>query len=118
MYINELEIDSRIKEFLHNSWKIKKLFPPQSKSLPLSLVGKNILLSVPTASGKSLVAHLTLIHRISKKNNRKKGIYIVPLKALAVEKFKELDELASCVGLKVGMAIGAVSYTHLRAHET
>ncbi len=106
MYINELEIDSRIKEFLHNSWKIKKLFPPQSKSLPLSLVGKNILLSVPTASGKSLVAHLTLIHRISKINNRKKGIYIVPLKALAVEKFKELDELASCVGLKVGMAIG------------
>jgi len=104
--INELEIDSRIKKFLRDSWKIGKLFPPQSESLPLSLNGENILLSVPTASGKSLVAHLTLIHRISEKIKGQKGIYIVPLKALASEKFKELRELASCVGLKVGMAIG------------
>ena len=106
MYVDELEIDSRIKEFLHNNWRIKNLFPPQSKSLPLSLIGKNILLSIPTASGKSLVAHLTLVHRICNKIKGQKGIYIVPLKALAAEKFKELSELASCVGLKVGIAIG------------
>ncbi|MAK40934.1 MAG: hypothetical protein CL993_04320 [Euryarchaeota archaeon] len=106
MHIDELEIDSRIKKFLSNTWNIEKLFPPQSESLPLSLVGKNVLLSIPTASGKSLVAYLTLVHRIGSKINSRKGIYIVPLKALATEKFKELKELASCMGLKVGIAIG------------
>ncbi|MBN28887.1 MAG: hypothetical protein CMB33_03345, partial [Euryarchaeota archaeon] len=35
-----------------------------------------------------------------------RGVYIVPLKALASEKFRELSEICKSVDLKVGLAIG------------
>ena len=35
-----------------------------------------------------------------------RGAYIVPLKALANEKFEDLTEIAKSVGLSVGLAIG------------
>ena len=64
------------------------------------------MLTIPTASGKSLVAHLTMIQRLISDLNGARGLYIVPLKALASEKVEELQELASLVGLRVGIAIG------------
>jgi len=64
------------------------------------------MLTIPTASGKSLVAYLALIHRLKNDLEGSRGIYVVPLKALASEKATELKQLASKVGLKVGIAIG------------
>jgi len=64
------------------------------------------MLTIPTASGKSLVAYLALIHRLKNDLEGGRGIYVVPLKALASEKASELGQLASKVGLRVGMAIG------------
>jgi len=64
------------------------------------------MLTIPTASGKSLVAYLALIHRLKNDLEGGRGIYVVPLKALASEKASELKQLASKVGLRVGMAIG------------
>ena len=64
------------------------------------------MLAVPTASGKSLVAHITLANRLIGDLNGMRGIYIVPLKALASEKYEELKDVCSSVGLKVGLAIG------------
>lgn len=64
------------------------------------------MLTIPTASGKSLVAHLTIIQRLLTDLEGCRGLYIVPLKALASEKVEELRELAELVGLTVGIAIG------------
>lgn len=82
---------------------ITTLYPPQEKAVPLALAGKNLVLAVPTASGKSLVAYLAAVKRVL--HDGGKVLYIVPLRALAAEKFEELQRFER-LGLKVGMSIG------------
>ena len=104
--LEEFEFDVRLKKMLQEKWGINSLFPPQAEALPNSLKGRNLMLAVPTASGKSLVAHITLANRLIGDLSGQRGIYIVPLKALASEKYEELNQVCSSVGLKVGLAIG------------
>ena len=54
-------------------------------------MGKSILVSAPTASGKTLIAMLAMINYLSK--NKGKVIYLSPLRALAAEKFTEFKKL-------------------------
>jgi len=102
----DLPVDSRIVDYLRSEWGVEELFPPQREALPYALAGQNVMLTIPTASGKSLVAHLTMIHRLLTDMQDARGLYIVPLKALASEKVEELRELAGLVGLRVGIAVG------------
>ncbi len=104
--LDEFDFQKKLKKFLKKEWGIGSLFPPQAEALPLSLGGSNLILAIPTASGKSLVAHITMASRLSNELKGRRGVYIVPLKALASEKFEELKEICSCVGLSVGLAIG------------
>jgi helicase len=104
--LDELGLGKKIVSFLRNEWGIEELFPPQSEALPYSLKGDNVMLTIPTASGKSLIAYLTIIHRLVNDLSGQKAIYVVPLKALAKEKFDDLNEIAKKTGLKVGLAIG------------
>ena len=82
---------------------ITTLYPPQEKAVPFALSGKNLVLAVPTASGKSLVAYLAAVKRVL--HDGGKVMYIVPLRALAAEKFEELKRFER-LGIKVGMSIG------------
>ena len=104
--LRDFQIDERLKKMLEENWGISQLFPPQARALPNSLDGRNLMLAIPTASGKSLVAHITMAHRLSNDLNGMRGVYIVPLKALASEKFRELSEICKSVDLRVGLAIG------------
>ena len=106
MSLHSFSIDDRLKSVLEKEWGIEELFPPQAEALPHSLGGKNLMLAIPTASGKSLVAHITMIQRLLNDLKGKKGVYIVPLKALASEKFDELSKICSNLDLDVGLAIG------------
>lgn len=68
--------------------KIKELRPAQEKSINAGLLDfRNLLVCTPTASGKTLVAELAAFNSILKGIG--KAIYIVPLKALATEKYKD-----------------------------
>ena len=62
-------------------------------------------LILPTGSGKTLVAELAMLDTILNKNKR--VIYIVPLKALASEKYKEFKELYD-EKFKIRIAIGEI----------
>ena len=104
--LDSFGIDSRITKFLKNNWGIDSFFPPQAEALTPVLEGKNLMLTIPTASGKSLVAYLGMINRLIGDMKGMRGAYIVPLKALANEKFEDLTEIAKSVGLSVGLAIG------------
>ena len=106
MSIEGLGLSQDLVDLLTNKWGIKELYPPQQKALPAALSGKNIMLTIPTASGKSLVAHLTIAHRLKNDLDGQKALYIVPLKALATEKYNELKEIADIVGLKVDLSVG------------
>ncbi|MFQ5892478.1 MAG: DEAD/DEAH box helicase, partial [Candidatus Methanofastidiosia archaeon] len=77
-----------------------KFYPPQKEALKKDFLGgRNLVLSIPTASGKTLVAILAILKTLSEGG---KAIYIVPLRALAEEKFSELKELGIDVILSTG----------------
>ncbi len=83
---------------------IDSLRPAQEKAVRLGLLdGKNMLVCTPTASGKTLVAELAMINSIL--NKGVKAVYVVPLKALATEKFKEFKRKYAHL-LKIAISIG------------
>jgi len=102
MKLEELHLEKQIIEILKEQ-DISELYPPQEEALPYALKGENMVLSIPTASGKSLVAYLAIVHRIL--NEGGKALYVVPLKALAREKYEELQSFEK-LGLKVGISTG------------
>jgi len=86
-------LKGKLPEKLFNALagKLEELRPCQEKALEAGLLdGKNLLVCTPTASGKTLVAEMAALKNIL--NGRGKAVYIVPLKALAREKFKDFKE--------------------------
>ncbi len=72
---------------------ISQLYPPQEEAVKKGVLkGKNLVLSVPTAAGKTLVAILAAIKKLSENY---KVVYIVPLVALANEKFELFKKIFS-----------------------
>ena len=91
MNIERLDLPDTAIDFL-KSQGFEKLYPPQTDSVKSGLLkGKSILVSAPTASGKTLIAMLAMLSYISK--NKGKVIYLSPLRALAAEKFSEFKKL-------------------------
>lgn len=104
--VSRLGLPEDFVQFVENDWGIKMLHPPQAEAMPSILAGRNTMLCIPTASGKSLVAFMGLVNQIMTRNVGSRGIYIVPLKALASEKLEELKQLGESLGLKIGLGIG------------
>ncbi|MDE1863361.1 MAG: DEAD/DEAH box helicase [Thaumarchaeota archaeon] len=93
MKVEDIDLPKGVIEFLLQSG-ITKLYPPQEKSVKAGLLeGRSILVSAPTASGKTLIAMLAAARHLADKKG--KIVYLSPLKALASEKFGELKKLAS-----------------------
>jgi len=107
--VGALDLPSEVSEFLEQSWGISQLHPPQHEAMPSVLSGSNTLLAIPTASGKSLVAYIGIMKRLLVDEPGSKAVYIVPLKALASEKYDDLSELCNSVNLTVGLGIGDAS---------
>lgn len=104
MPLGYADVDARVRDVLAQQG-IQKLYPPQEEALDAALGGRNLVLSIPTASGKSLVAYLAILHRHLAMEPRGKSLYIVPLRALASEKYEELRAFKD-LGLRVGVATG------------
>ena len=104
MNIDKLKLPGSAIEFL-KSQGYTKLYPPQADSVKSGLLdGKSILVSAPTASGKTLIAMLAIMSYLS--NNKGKVVYLSPLRALASEKFTEFKKLEKvALGNKVKVAI-------------
>ncbi len=101
MMIEELGLDPRITKKLQEQG-ITELYPPQEEAVIPALRGDNLVLAVPTASGKSLVAYLAILQAVLKGG---KALYIVPLKALASEKYEDLAKFSD-LGITVAESTG------------
>ena len=107
MKIEQLKLPDSAIEFLKLQG-FKKLYPPQADSVKSGLLdGQSLLVSSPTASGKTLIAMLAILSYLSKHDG--KVIYLSPLRALAAEKFlefKKLEKIALGKKIKVGISTG------------
>jgi len=71
---------------------ISELYPPQEQAVRAGLLdGKSLVVASPTASGKTLLALLTAYRKV--KEQRRKVVYLAPLRALASEKYSEFSEM-------------------------
>jgi helicase len=104
MKLSDIDLGEGVIDILHGQG-IDEFYPPQADSIEPTLSGKNVVLAMPTASGKSLVAYLSIIKAVQKGG---KALYIVPLRALASEKYDDLKAFES-LGLKVALSIGEVA---------
>ncbi len=111
MRIEDLDLDHRIVRKLKEDG-IEELYPPQEKAVGPALQGKNLVLAIPTASGKSLIAYLAMLQAVLRGG---KALYIVPLKALASEKFADLSRFED-LGIKVGESTGDFDETDPKLH--
>ncbi|MEO7095158.1 MAG: DEAD/DEAH box helicase, partial [Polyangiales bacterium] len=62
-------------------------YPVQEQAIAKILAGKSVLVTVPTGTGKTLMAKAAL-HAAMERNQR--AIYTTPLRALTEEKYREL----------------------------
>jgi helicase len=93
-----------VKKVLEAS-KAPDLNPVQELALKAGLFSrKNMVVAAPTASGKTMIAEIAALNTIL--NEKKKAIYIVPLRALANEKYEEFRKKYEPLGVKVGISIG------------
>ncbi|AIY91205.1 DEAD/DEAH box helicase [Geoglobus acetivorans] len=82
---------------------INELYPPQKEAVEKGIFSdRNFVIAIPTASGKTLIAELAMVHETIKGG---KCLYTVPLKALASEKFKEFKKWEE-IGLRVAISTG------------
>ncbi len=102
MRVRDLNIGEQFKQLLEE-YGVGELYPPQEDSVSAGILdGKNIILCTPTASGKTLAAELAMIKALEAK---KRVVYVVPLIALAYEKYEEFrkyEKLGFSVRLETG----------------
>ncbi len=109
MKIQDLDLpDSAIQFYLDSG--ITELYPPQALAIDAGLLSnKNIVAAIPTASGKTLLAEFAMLKSIL--NGNGKALYIVPLRALASEKFERFRNFENIKkngsqGISLGIATG------------
>ena len=111
MHVDELPIPDAVKAVVAKSG-YETLYPPQEEAIKAGVLdGKNLVLASPTASGKTLVAELTILKSILEQGG--KALYLTPLRALASEKYQDFQRYADieiAPGRKVRVAVTSGDY--------
>ena len=91
MRLEEAGVPEELVQFFRAKG-ISELYPPQEQAVRAGLLdGKSLVVASPTASGKTLLALLTAYRKV--KEQRRKVVYLAPLRALASEKYSEFSEM-------------------------
>jgi helicase len=102
--IKDLPVHKSFKKILLA--KSETLLPVQSLSVENGLFkGQNQLVTSVTATGKTLIAELAGIENILRKKGRM--LYLVPLVALANQKYDQFTKRYSPIGLKTSIRVGS-----------
>ncbi|MEM3818821.1 MAG: DEAD/DEAH box helicase [Nitrososphaerota archaeon] len=106
MNLRELPVPKYVLDNLAKK-NVTELYPPQEEAIKAGILeGENIILSTPTASGKTLAALLAASTHLSRGG---KVLYLVPLRALASEKIVEINDIL-CTGSSFKSAISTGDY--------
>ena len=93
MEVYELPLQEEVRDLL-GRLGYSKLYPTQAAAIEAGLLdGQNLLLSTPTASGKTLIAMMAAARLLTEKGS--KVVYLAPLRALAYEKYEEMSALSA-----------------------
>ncbi len=101
--VDELPIPEKFKEVLKKEG-VKELLPVQSLAVKNGLLeGESLLVVSATASGKTLIGELAGVPKAMKD---KKLLFLVPLVALANQKYEDFKRRYPKLGLRVAIRVG------------
>ncbi|MHC4453623.1 MAG: DEAD/DEAH box helicase, partial [Planctomycetota bacterium] len=78
------------------SCNVNQLYSHQSEAITKVREKKNVLISTPTASGKTLTYNVPILESILK-DQKTRAFYIFPIKALEQDQLKSINELISAI---------------------
>jgi helicase len=99
-----------IVKMLLDSLGYSSLYPPQELAISKGILEKkNLLITTPTASGKTLIAAMAAIKAIEE---GLKVVYLTPLRAIATEKYQYFEALESIniSGRKIRIRVSTSDY--------
>ena len=93
MDVDSLDLPPQARGLLA-SQGYRKLYPPQAKAVRAGLLGgRSVMVSAPTASGKTLIASMAMMAHLGRRAGR--AVYLSPLRALASEKHREFEKFSA-----------------------
>src|SRR5215213_4016422 len=97
------DVDARLRAAFE-SRGITQLYTHQAEAFEHVLAGRQVVVTTPTASGKTLCYNLPVLDRILK-NPSTRALYLFPTKALAQDQMAELHELTKSIAEVGGDAL-------------
>lgn len=102
----QLGVNDKIIRVLKKN-NITELYEHQFDALRNGILsGQSMIVNVPTAGGKTLIAEIGMVNRVI--NDGVKAVYITPLRALAYEKFRDFKKWKK-LALNIAISTGDFS---------
>ncbi len=101
-------LDPRLRAALDRRG-LRQLYSHQAEAYQRVIAGEHIVVTTPTASGKTLCYNLPVLDAILK-DTATRALYLFPTKALAQDQMAELHELCGLIAEAGGEAIGVHTY--------
>jgi DEAD/DEAH box helicase domain-containing protein len=101
-------LDPRLQQALA-ARGLSQLYTHQAAAVEHALHGRNVVVTTPTASGKTLCYNAPVLSTILA-DPATRALYLFPTKALAQDQLAELHDLAGHVNERAGAEIGVFTY--------
>ena len=102
------DVDARLVAALQ-ARGITSLYTHQAAAVTHALQGRNVVVTTPTASGKTLCYNIPVLNAILTEPATR-ALYLFPTKALAQDQLAELDRLAQVINESAGIDLGVFTY--------
>ena len=101
-------VDERLCEVLRQRG-IEQLYTHQAAAIEHALAGRHVVITTPTASGKTLCYNAPVLSAILRDPSAR-ALYLFPTKALAQDQLAELHELSDQLSRRNELEIGVFTY--------
>jgi len=101
-------VDDRLREVLR-ARGVDQLYTHQAVAIEHALAGRNVVITTPTASGKTLCYNAPVLNAVLQDPSAR-ALYLFPTKALAQDQLAELHALADRLSHQSELEIGVFTY--------
>ena len=101
-------VDPLVQEILRDRG-IEQLYTHQAAAIAHALAGRNVVITTPTASGKTLCYNAPVLSAILRDASTR-ALYLFPTKALAQDQLAELHGLSDQLSRRTEQSIGVFTY--------
>ena len=88
---------------------VSQLYVHQAETIEHALAGRNVVVTTPTASGKTLGYNAPVLHAVLQ-DPSSRALYLFPTKALAQDQLAELQTMCETLAAGSGEQIGVFTY--------